>query len=225
MAPQMQEHGNIETSVAYFRRLRLDGAMRILDIGTRFGSFIQRLEELGYPDVYGIDIDAVTIARGREAYPRAAARLQIYDGRTIPYPAEHFDLVTMLDVLEHIPDAERFLREEVLRVLKPGGLLMFQTPNKWINIPWEILHNRSLTRWRRHHCSLQGLGSLKRLLKDAGFTGVHIEKHEIRTAHNLAKIRKVLGPVGPPLLEILQRFPLVFYPNLWGWGKKAGESG
>ena len=45
----------------------------------------------------------------------------------LPYAAETFDLVTMLDVLEHIPDDAGALAE-AMRVLRPGGLLMLAVP-------------------------------------------------------------------------------------------------
>jgi len=66
----------------------------------------------------------------------------------------------MFDVIEHIPNIEDFLKGQVYRVLKEKGIFVFQTPNKIINIPWEIINQRSLTKWKKYHCSLQA----KRLL-------------------------------------------------------------
>jgi len=44
-----------------------------------------------------------------------------------------FDLVSLFSVIEHVPDQQRCL-EEVMRVLKPGGYLVVQVPNKFFPI-------------------------------------------------------------------------------------------
>ena len=43
---------------------------------------------------------------------------------------------------------------EVRRVLKPGGWLLLQTPNKWTNSIFETIRWRSFSKWRVDHCSL-----------------------------------------------------------------------
>ena len=51
----------------------------------------------------------------------------LYDGRTIPYPDHHFDIVFCTEVLEHVPEPAELLGE-VHRVLKPGGVIIMTTP-------------------------------------------------------------------------------------------------
>ena len=79
-----------------------------------------------------------------------------------------FDIVLSFDILEHIPDVNAHF-SEVRRVLKSGGFYLFQTPNKLTNVPFEIIKNRSLTKHKAHHCSLQTFWSVKRLLVAHGF--------------------------------------------------------
>jgi SAM-dependent methyltransferase len=47
----------------------------------------------------------------------------------LPFRAEVFDLVMMLEVIEHIPNIPRAL-SEIARVLKPGGIAIVTTPNR-----------------------------------------------------------------------------------------------
>ena len=46
-------------------------------------------------------------------------------GRSCLYD-ESFDVILMFDVIEHIPAVDRYLKNEVYRVLKKGGLLLFK---------------------------------------------------------------------------------------------------
>lgn len=49
------------------------------------------------------------------------------DGQRLPFADASFDCITILDVMEHLPQPSAAL-DEMLRVLKPGGLLISQTP-------------------------------------------------------------------------------------------------
>ena len=214
------ELGNIETSVTYFKRKCSDKNVEILDIGTHYGSFLESLHRLGYKNITGIDLDDKAIRTGREMYPLLKNNLQAYDGSVLPFKDSSFDVVSMFDVLEHIPLLGQFLSEQVWRVLRPNGLLVFQTPNILINVPKEIIYHRSLTEWRKFHCSLQTLTSLRNLLLSTNFDDITIEKNEIKTEHNIRLIRNHLGPLGPGLLALLNRLPLFLFPNFWGCALK-----
>lgn len=87
-----------------------------------------------HPNYTGVDISevAVRLARGR------GARVVAADVRCIPFPDRSFDLIFSYNVLEHIPDPERVLKE-VDRLLTPGGTAILKdafncekTPNQWI---------------------------------------------------------------------------------------------
>lgn len=77
-----------------------------------------------YGRVKGVEVDA---------RPVAMAQARGYDVRLgdatrgIPFPDAAFDLVTALDVIEHV-DADEAILREASRVLKPGGILTISTP-------------------------------------------------------------------------------------------------
>lgn len=54
---------------------------------------------------------------------------RVCDANSIPYPDESFDLIFSDNVFEHLDQPELVLREAA-RVLKPGGRLLFKTPNR-----------------------------------------------------------------------------------------------
>jgi SAM-dependent methyltransferase len=88
--------------------------------------------------VRGIDVDPEAIRECAAAHPEIDARLA--SGDCLPFDNACFDIVLSLDVFEHIRDSDRHLRE-VRRVLKPEGTYLLQTPNKWTNIPFEMLRH------------------------------------------------------------------------------------
>ena len=215
MTAELPEQGNIDLSVTFFETFGFDLSCDILDVGTRFGSFLQRLNALGYKAIKGIDTDPGVLAHGRERYPDLASNLVSYEGQCFPFDSGTFDVVTAFDVIEHVPHLRKFLAE-TRRVLRPGGTFIFQTPNLLINVPKEIIYTGSWTGWRRYHCSLQTLGSLRTLLSAAGFVATVVEKRPICSDFNIAQSRDHLGQLGPKVLRLLQTFPLWLYPNFWG---------
>ena len=73
----------------------------------------------------------VAVEYGRRSLRLAAAKgLTVVQGSAcaLPFADAAFDSITCLDVIEHIPDAGRALKE-MRRVLKPGGVLVVQTPS------------------------------------------------------------------------------------------------
>ncbi len=75
------------------------------------------------PFVVGIDYDLASLARHRSIRHRCRA-----DAGALPFADAAFDLVTANMVVEHLSDpATQFA--EIARVLRPGGVFLFHTPN------------------------------------------------------------------------------------------------
>jgi len=95
--------------------------LRALDLGAGRGALSVRLRDAGF-DVVACDQDP-----GIFQAPGIECRGIDGSGR-LPYDDASFDLVTAVEVVEHI-DGHRTFFTEAARVLKPGGLLFFSTPN------------------------------------------------------------------------------------------------
>lgn len=102
----------------------------VLDLGCAGGFMAEALEVRG-AQVTGIDPAAEAIAAAR-AHAAAGGLRIAYDvgaGEALPYDEGAFDAVVCVDVLEHVADLRQVLRE-VARVLRPGGLFLFDTINR-----------------------------------------------------------------------------------------------
>lgn len=115
-------------------RFELGGVRSALDVGAGVGHWGTLLLPLLAPDatIIGIERDSRWITRAQE---RATAlgiedRCRYVEGvaESLPYDDETFDLVTCQTVLIHVADVSMVIGEMV-RVLRPGGLLLVAEPN------------------------------------------------------------------------------------------------
>ena len=77
--------------------------------------------------VTAIDVSEEAIAYARRHYCRGNIDWMVQDACQLALDDSSFDLVVAFEVIEHVPDAERFV-SEVDRVLKDGGCLVLSTP-------------------------------------------------------------------------------------------------
>jgi SAM-dependent methyltransferase len=100
-----------------------DGSPRsILDIGCGAGAMLRELERYGRAQ--GLDSAPEAVRLCRE---RGVSDVRLATPPPLPYDSGSFDLVTALDVLEHIEDDDRMV-SEVSRILRPGGCFLLSVP-------------------------------------------------------------------------------------------------
>jgi ubiquinone/menaquinone biosynthesis C-methylase UbiE len=209
----MIEHGNISLSYKFTKPF-LRNNLKILDIGCNYGSLIHRFYQDNLHNVYGIDIGLDRLSEGITTYQELKHRLICYNGSRLPFADQSFEVILMFDVLEHIPNIEDYLSNQVYRVLDSNGYLILQTPNKFTNIPWEVLKSRSLN-YQKYHCSLQSFWSLKRILKRSQFRNIEFFRMPIANQRNIDKVGKILGTPGVWLLKFFDHLPLWAQTNFW----------
>jgi SAM-dependent methyltransferase len=104
----------------------------ILDVGSGAGGFVVGCLQLGYRAL-GVEPDRIGAGARLTSIQIAARRVSSNVfvsavGEALPFPDNAFDLVTLNQVVEHVPDQRAVLREAV-RVLRPGGALYVACPN------------------------------------------------------------------------------------------------
>jgi ubiquinone/menaquinone biosynthesis C-methylase UbiE len=116
---------NLAKRIAVIERYVAVRGRRVLDCGCGAGEYVLALCQRG-ADAWGIELsrDKLTTAPAP-----VAGRVSVGDLQDIAFRNATVDIALMNEVLEHVPDDSRALRE-VNRVLKPGGVLLIFSPNR-----------------------------------------------------------------------------------------------
>ncbi|HNS50407.1 MAG TPA: class I SAM-dependent methyltransferase [Anaerolineae bacterium] len=150
-----------------------DGYPEILDVGCGAANMTHHLRHYGR--VRGVDNNPrpleVARRRGLDAVQGSAEEL--------PFAGATFDLVALLDTIEHVPGESRVL-SECRRVLRPGGKLLVTVPA--FQFLWS--HNDVINRHQRRYTA----GSLRARLAGGGFRPLRVSYTHFLTFHAAAAL-------------------------------------
>ena len=206
-----------EADMAYRRRVKTifewlqpaDGDL-ILDGGTGRGFYLRFIRQICAADLVGLELEYSIIEVARHSLD-CLSDIDLINGSlyNIPFPDSSFDKVILSEVLEHIPDDVRALRE-VARILKPGGLIAITVPNAdypfwWdpINKTLEALFNMHIQRgmlaglWA-NHVRLYTRDQLREAVIEAG---LQVAAERAFTHYSFPFIHNLVYGVGKPVLE------------------------
>lgn len=115
----------------------------VLDLGCNCGYGTNILSD-SCRSIIGVDVSPSAIEAARLHYQSPNVSFQLIDGVRLPFDDHSFDVITSFQVLEHLVDYEIYFTE-IIRVLKPSGLLLLTTPNAEIRVlpgtkPWNRFH-------------------------------------------------------------------------------------
>src|SRR5690606_6873481 len=123
-----------DAACAHFGReadqLRVLQGLTALDVGCGAGLVTESLARMG-AEATGLDASADAIAAARVHAEESGLVIDYHAGsaEALADAGRQFDLITALEVVEHVADVDLFLGA-LSRLLKPGGLLVFSTPNR-----------------------------------------------------------------------------------------------
>ena len=132
-----------------------DRRPRILDVGCGTGANLLMLSQYGDAEGVGVSEDALAFC-----HERGLEKVKLGAAEALPYDDGTFDLVTALDVVEHLDDDLAGLRE-MRRVLRPGGRVLLFVPT--FMFLWGLQDDVS------HHRRRYRMPELRRVLEQAGF--------------------------------------------------------
>jgi len=136
---------------------------RLLDVGCSYGLFLNLAKENGF-EAQGVEINKDACKYCIDTF---GLRVFCGDLKSASFPDNYFDVVTALEVIEHLEDPIGFINL-IYQILKPGGIFYIVTPN------FESLSGKLLRyKWwsyRRMHLCYFSKKTLHRSLLSAGFS-------------------------------------------------------
>lgn len=145
---------------------------RLLDIGCGTGEFCYLAQRAGY-SVTGIDFAPRFIEAAHRRFPSLDLEPLTLDEFIAKRPADKYDVVTFIQVLEHLDNVRDFL-QSVKIVLKPGGYAICGVPNRerWRFLPRLVPEEGE---YPPNHFTWWNSACLARLFDSSGFSVLSIE--------------------------------------------------
>jgi len=174
----------------------------LLDVGCYTGVFVEIAARHGW-DAWGVEPSRWAVERAR------AQGLHVVQGtlETAELPEETFDVVTMWDVIEHLPDPRGAL-EQVYRLLKPGGWVVVHTIDieslfaRLMGAHWPWLMEMHIYYFSRH--------TLRKMLEQCGF---HVRSDRpqgryLRLGYLMSRVGALMPVAGRPAEWLVTRLRL-----------------
>ncbi len=145
---------------------------KLLDVGTGYGFFVKAVQEKTDWQAWGVETSAAAVAVAERELGLKTVVHGAVQASDLPGP---FDVITMFDVLEHVPDPDLLLAS-IRKLLASDGLLFIHTPNATMQL---------------------AKAKLKRLVHNGVKPGVHyLEAGDHVNVYTQRSARTVLGRNG-----------------------------
>jgi 2-polyprenyl-3-methyl-5-hydroxy-6-metoxy-1,4-benzoquinol methylase len=196
----LEREGRVLTFRRHLRPLeRIVGppnGKRLLDVGCHIGVFVDVAQRRGW-DAWGVEPSRWATEQAR------AQGLRVLNGTlaTAGFEDASFDIITMWDVIEHLPHPQAELRQ-AHRLLKPGGAVVIHTIDIESSFARIMGH-----RWpwlMEMHLYYFSPRTLRRMLEDVGFEVIHSspQGRYLRLGYLVSRLQ----PYSRPLYRLLDGF-------------------
>lgn len=149
---------------------RLQSKGRILDIGCGYGMFLNIARNEGY-EVFGVEVSPFCCSEIKKKL-----EIDVFCGtlRNAKFPDEHFDAITMWDMLDYVPDPSGELIE-TYRILKKSGILFIRVRNANFHVfLYPFFKNCTI-----FHLYSFSPSTITNMLKKAGFREIEVSNSQL----------------------------------------------
>jgi 2-polyprenyl-3-methyl-5-hydroxy-6-metoxy-1,4-benzoquinol methylase len=175
---------------------------RLLDVGCHIGVFVEVAQQGGW-DAWGIEPSRWAAEQAR------AGDLKVVNGTlaTSGFEDASFDVITMWDVIEHVPDPRQEL-QQVYRLLKAGGIVVIHTID--IESPFARLMGRRWPWLMEMHLYYFSPRTLRRMVEGIGFKVIHSspQGRYLQLGYLISRLQPYSRPVYRLLDAVVTRLNL-----------------
>lgn len=164
---------------------------RFLDVGCGAGALLKAAVSEGW-EAEGVEVSQSSV----EYLQKQNIKVFYGDLMKANFPEGSFDVVTAVEILEHISNPDAVLKE-IYRVLRPGGLLWATTPHgrgasgKLLGVQWTCVAPPE-------HLHLFSVNGIKQLLIESGFRNVSISTQGVNPFEIIHALRHRDKPKSKP---------------------------
>ncbi len=180
---------------------------QLLEIGCGAGNFLVRAADRGF-DVTGLEYSPFAAERARRNLG-GRGRVLVGEVHSLAAHSDAYDVCVLCDVIEHVRRPDEFVRE-LLRLLRPGGVLLVVTPSldSWSA---RVLGSRWME-YKAEHLFYYTPATIARQLRDAGYAEVtlrsgvkklsldyvaaHFDKYPVAGITHAFRVLRAITPRG-----------------------------
>ena len=153
----------------------------LLDLGCALGFMLKEAKAAGWKAT-GVETSEFAARYAADFSGCLVHQGTVQDGG---FRSESFDVITMMDVIEHVVDL-RSLMSDIHRLLRPGGVLFLITPN-FNSLFVKLYGSQAYGIGPDEHANYFQPSTMRRLLRDSGFRNIDIRTKDLYAA-NLARL-------------------------------------
>jgi len=181
---------------------------KLLDVGCAAGFFLDEAQGRGWA-VQGLDVSSFAAHYAAERFGFDVRQGSFTD---LDYPAGDYDLVTLWDVIEHVPDPKAYL-QRAAALLRSGGVLALATPDV-DSLPARLTGKRWVGyKLSEEHVYYFSARTLSRMLDEVGFEVVNVR--HVGKYVTLRLFLDRLGMYSPLLAKTLALAEKAFKLSAW----------
>jgi len=194
-------HNRLKQIVLGWTMASTDPESVILDAGCAEGMYLRFLASSIRKGI-GIDLSSRKIERAqRYAGQSSNLHFAVASLEDLPLPSSFFDVVLTIETVEHVPDAQRALKE-VIRVLKQGGVFICSVPTE---LDERLAGYKRDLSWREKSGHLHSFGRRDFM-------------HHLTNAGFIVDTAQVVDVFGPSLRHLVSMsWPARMVKTIFGW--------
>jgi len=192
-------HERLGEIVGDFKTFRKNN--RMLDIGFGSAILMQIARKKGW-QVNGLEISAPAIENAQKL------GFEVFKGELAEagFPDDHFDVVMASEILEHLSEPQKILKE-IARILRPGGLLWGTTPScrgmsyRLMKLGWTVVSPPE-------HIQLFSVKGMRVMLEKAGFSNVDLRTYNLDPMEIIQHFRRSANENGDEFDRVTSSYQL-----------------